>query len=79
MLASLASCNTVELKKNTYSHRNVPMNIFIFLSPINIFKSLLKPTHNMGICFVFYNSFLAQVKSAIFNPIDLASVDVARV
>ena len=46
------------------------MNISIFSSPINIFKSLLKPRHNIES--VLSSSFFLLRKSAIFSPFDLA-------
>ena len=46
------------------------MNLYIFLSHINIFKILLKCSHNIE--FVLSSSIFLSQKSAIFNPFDLA-------
>ena len=46
------------------------MNIYIFSSPINNFKILLKPSHNIES--VLFSSLFLSHKSAIFNPFDLA-------
>ena len=45
------------------------MNVYIFSPPINIFKILLKSSHNIE--YVLSSSIFLSDKSAIFNPFDL--------
>ena len=46
------------------------MNVYIFSSSINIFKILLKSSHDIESVLSF--SIFLLHKSAIFNPLDLA-------
>ena len=51
------------------------MNFYVSSSAINIFKSLLKPSHNIESVLSF--SIFLTLKSAIVNPLDLTRLRVS--
>ena len=57
-----------ELKKNSYFRRSIFHEVYIFSSHINLFKILLKVSHNIESVLAFLIFLL--LKSTIFSPLD---------